>query len=101
MELVATKGGQPHISFEIVLKGSWFYDKHSYSLSAFNKMPNVELTIDNKVYNDVKVFEAGDYAKQYEQRDNYVDRFYWSVTRGFLGLDRRDEKWRLIKIYEP
>jgi len=59
------------------------------------------LTIDDIVYRDVKVFEASDYAKQYEQRDNYAERFYWSVSKGFLGLDRRDEKWRLTKIYKP
>jgi len=73
----------------------------SYILSEFDKMPNSELTIGNTVYKDVKIFEASDYAKQYEQRGNYAERFYWSVSKGFLGLDKRDEKWRLIKIYEP
>jgi hypothetical protein len=101
VELVATQNGETHISFDIVLKGSWFYSMDSYSLSEFDKIPNTELTIDNKVYKDVKVFEASNYAKQYEQRDNYAERFYWSISKGFLGLDRRDEKWRLIKIYEP
>jgi len=101
VELVAAPNGETHISFDIVLKGSWFYSTDSYSLSEFDKMPNTELTIDNKVYKDVKVFEASDYANQYEQRENYAERFYWSVGKGLLGLDRRDEKWRLIEIYEP
>ena len=100
VEVVATQEGKTHISFDIVLKGSWFYNMDSYSLSEFDKMPNSELTIDNKTYNDVKIFEASNYAKQYEQRDNYAERFYWSLSQGFLGLDRRDEKWRLIKKYE-
>ena len=100
VELVATQNGETHISFDIVLRGSWFYSMDSYSLSEFDKIPNTELTIDNKVYKDVKVFEASNYAKQYEQRDNYAERFYWSLSQGFLGLDRRDEKWRLIKKYE-
>ena len=101
VELVANQNGETDISFDIVLRGSWFYNTESYSLSEFDKMPNTELTIDNKVYKDVKIFEASNYAKQFEQRDNYAERFYWSVSKGFLGLDRRDEKWRLIKIYEP
>jgi hypothetical protein len=101
VEIVATSSGNTHISFDIVLRGSWFYNMDSYSLSEFDKMPNSELTIGNTIYKDVKIFEASDYAKQYEQRENYAERFYWSVSKGFLGLDRRNEKWRLIKIYEP
>jgi hypothetical protein len=73
----------------------------SYSLSEFKNIPNSELTIDSKICKDVKIFEASEYAKQYEQRDNYAERFYWSSSQGFLGLDRRDEKWRLIKKYVP
>ena len=101
VEIVATQSGETHISFDITLRGSWFYNNDSYSLSAFDKIPNSQLTSGNRVYHDVKIFEASDYAKQYEQRDNYAKRFYWSVSQGFLGLDRRDEKWRLIKKYIP
>jgi hypothetical protein len=101
LEVKATQSGETHISFDITLKGSWFYNMGSYSLSEFDKIPNSELTIDNKTYKDVKIFEASDYAKQYEDRDNYAERFYWSLSQGFLVLDRRDEKWRLIKKYGP
>ena len=101
VEIVATSSRETHISFDIKLRGSWFYSMDSYSLSEFGKIPNSELTIGNMVYKDVKIFEASSYAKQFEQRDNYAERFYWSVSKGFLGLDRRDEKWRLINIYEP
>jgi hypothetical protein len=62
---------------------------------------NSELIIENVVYNDVKIIEANESAKHYGQRTNYVERFYWSLSQGFLGLYRRDEKWRLIKKYEP
>ena len=99
VHLVAAQSGETHISFDIILKGSWFYNLDTYSLSALDKMPNSELVIGNKIYKDVKVFEASDYAKQFAQRENYAERFYWSVGHGFLGLDRRDEKWRFIKKY--
>ena len=101
VEIVATRNGATHISFDIGLRGSWFYNMDSYSLSEFENMSNSELTIVNKIYKDVKIFEASAYAKQYEQRDNYAERFYWSLSQGFLGLDRRNEKWRLIKKYVP
>jgi hypothetical protein len=101
VEVQASQNGQSHISFDIVLRGSWFYNMDSYSLSEFEKIPNSELTIDNKTYKDVKIIEASEYAKQFENRENYAERFYWSISQGFLGLDRRDEKWRLIKKYEP
>ncbi len=95
----------PDIKFDgTILKDSWFYGinlGNTISLAEFKKMPNTELTIGDKIYSDVKVFEAGDYAKRYEYRDNYAERFYWSVSEVFLGLDKRDEKWRLIEKYIP
>jgi hypothetical protein len=101
VEMVATSRRETHISFDIVLKGSWFYSLGSYSLAQFENMPNSELTIGSKTYNDVKVFEASEYAKQYENRNNYAERFYWSTGDGFLGLDRKDEKWRLFEKVLP
>jgi len=94
----ASSNGYTYISFDIKLKDSWFYNLESFSLEQFDSIPTREMKVENKTYNDVKVFEAdGSYSK----RDNYVERFYWSVSEGFLGLDRRDEEWRLIKKYVP
>lgn len=101
INVVATPDRNTHISFDITLKGSWFYSLDSYTLKEFDSMPNSDLVIGGKKYKDVKIFEASEYAKQYEPRGNYAERFYWSVSEGFLGLDRRDEKWRLISRYEP
>ncbi len=86
------------IWFNIIMKESWFYGKRIYSKTEFDSVPIANLKIENTTYNDVKVFESDG---SYEQRDNYAERFYWSVKDGFLGLDRRDEKWRLIKKYVP
>ena len=73
-------------------------EKSIYSKTEFDSIPLSKITIDKKVYDDVKIFESDG---SYEQRDNYAERFYWSVSEGFLGLDRRNEKWRLIKKYVP
>lgn len=101
VEIVAGEDGKSHISFNIILKGAWFYNMDSYRIKEFEDFPNNVLVINKKVYTDVKVFEASEYAKQYEHRDNYAERFYWSLNHGFLGLDKRSEKWRLIEIYNP
>ena len=98
---VGTAYGKTYISFDIMLKGSNFYNMAHYGLKEFDSIPNFEITIENKKYIDVKVFTPDEYGEQYSARENYVDRFYWSVSEGFLGLDRRDEKWRLIKKYVP
>ncbi len=99
VEIVATSENQTFISFDIILKRSWFYNQDSYTLEEFDNLPNTSLTIEYKTYNDVKIIEATEYAKQFQDRSNYALRFYWSVSQGFLGLDRSDEKWRLIKKY--
>lgn len=98
VDIVAVPGNETRISFEITMKRSWFYNMESFTLKQFDSIPNAELEIKSKTYTDVKIFEADG---AYSQRDNYAERFYWSVSEGLLGLDRRDEKWRLIKKYVP
>jgi hypothetical protein len=97
IELVGVDGGTS-ITFDIAMKRSWYYGKYSFGKSEFDKIPLSELRIKDSKYKDVKIFESDG---SYQERDNYVERFYWSVENGFLGLDRRDEKWRLIKKYVP
>jgi hypothetical protein len=86
------------IWFDILMKESRFYGKSIYSKTEFNSIPLSKITINKKVYDDVKIFESDG---SYEKRINYAERFYWSVSEGFLGLDKRDEKWRLIKKNVP
>lgn len=83
------------IGFDIMLRHSWFYGKDYMDLENFKKLPNSEVMIGDKIFNDVKIIEADNL---YIKRDNYVERFYWSVSHGFLGLDQRNRKWRLVKI---
>jgi len=97
IELVAGEGGTS-IWFDIAMKRSWYYGQYVFDKSEFEKIPLTELKINELTYNDVKVIESDG---SYEERDNYAERFYWSIKNGFLGLDRRDEQWRLIKKYVP
>ncbi|RBP26023.1 hypothetical protein DFR65_1201 [Oceanihabitans sediminis] len=86
------------IWFDILMKESRFYGKYIYSKTEFDSVPISSLNIDSKTYDDVKIFESDG---SYEQRDNYTERFYWSLSQGFLGLDKRETEWRLIKKYVP
>ena len=97
IELAAGEGGTS-IWFDIAMKRSWYYGKYVFDKSEFEKIPMTELDINGSKYNDVKVIESDG---SYQERDNYAERFYWSVENGLLGLDRRNEKWRLIKKYVP
>jgi hypothetical protein len=100
---ISARQNNPEIWFATsILKDSRFYFRNFISLADFKKMPNTELTIGNKTYNDVKILEPDDKStKRYAFRDNFVERFYWSVSEGFLGLDKRDEQWRLVEKYVP
>lgn len=82
------------IGFDIKLRHSRFYGKEYMDLEDFKNLPNSEMKIGNVILYDVKIIESDN---SYFERDNYVERFYWSVSHGFLGLDQRDRNWRLIK----
>lgn len=97
----ASPDGKTYISFDIKLRSSWFYSREHYSLNTFDSIPNTTMTIDDKTYRDVKEFKPDEYGEQYSSRDHFVERFYWSKNEGFLGLDTRTEKWRLVKKYVP
>lgn len=96
--LGATSKEETRLRFEILLKGSWYYTPSSFLKHEFDSIPNQKLVINQTEYDDVKIILADD---NYEHRDNYVKQFYWSVSKGFLGLDKKDEQWRLVKIYVP
>lgn len=100
VDLVADQKDVTYISFHIAMKGSWFYHNSSFSMNEFKALPNTSLIINDITYSDVKVIEASSYSKQYEDRANYAERIYWSLSKGFIGLDRKDEKWRLTEIIE-
>ncbi len=100
VSIVKSKNGETYINFGITMKGSWFYGAklNPINLNRFDSIPISSMEIENKKYEDVKTLKSDG---RYSKRDNYVERIYWSVSEGFLGLDRRDEKWRLIKKYVP
>lgn len=102
VSVTTSREKEAYIHFDITLKESWFYGAFKgYKLDSLINSPNKTLEINGAIYTDVKIIQADEYAKQYKDRDNYAERFYWSLKSGFLGLDRKDEEWRLIKVTKP
>lgn len=64
----------------------------------FEKLKFTDLTIKNKIYNDVKIIEMDKDDQDYVKN---ADRFYWSLNDGFLGFDYKKLQYRLIKKYTP
>ncbi|WP_283637177.1 hypothetical protein [Aquaticitalea lipolytica] len=100
VSIVKSKDRKTYINFDVAMKGSWFYgtEINPMDLNQFDSIAMKSMEIYSTKYNDVKILKSDG---RYSKRDNYVERIYWSVSEGFLGLDRRDEKWRLIKKYVP
>jgi hypothetical protein len=100
VSIVRSKSGETFLDFRVTMKGSTFYETELYpmNLNQFDSIPLSSMHIGNKKYADVKVLQSDGY---FRERDNFAERIYWSVSQGFLGLDRKNEKWRLIKKYLP
>jgi hypothetical protein len=48
------------------------------------------------MHNDVLTVSSDD--KEYRNRDNFVERLYWSKSSGYVGFDMLNgTKWKVIK----
>jgi len=84
------------VNFDIIAKWSWYYGKKHFSKSELDSIPNSRIFINGKEYDDVKIIEAND---SYSNRDDRIEKFYWSLENGLLGWEKKNEKWELIKKY--
>lgn len=85
------------ISFNFTSKYAWFYGKNDYTLDELNKLSFKSITIKDKEYNDVWVLNATD--REYEHRDNFIEKLYWSKSNGIIRFDKKNnEVWILTKI---
>lgn len=82
------------VNFDIIAKWSWYYGKTHFSKNELDSIPNSKVLISGKEYNDVKIIEADN---SYLNRNNRIERFYWSLKNGLLGWEKKNEKWELVK----
>lgn len=62
----------------------------------FKKLNLNNLTIKGKTYNDVKIIEMDNEDEDFMK---YADKFYWSLSQGFLGFDYKNLQYRLINVH--
>jgi hypothetical protein len=96
VSLFANENGQTTFSVRAILKNTYFYDA-SFTIEEFDKIVLQKLKIGNKEYSDVKIVET----KVNRKHDSHAIRFYWSVSEGFIGLDKENLEWRLTEKYVP
>ncbi|MFY7709176.1 hypothetical protein ACOSQB_01005 [Tenacibaculum sp. MEBiC07804] len=94
MELYPVGKNDFGVNFDIIAKWSWYYGKTHFSKNELDSIPNSKISIRGKVYDDVKIIEADG---SYSNRENRIERFYWSLNDGLLGWEKKNEKWELIK----
>ena len=96
VSLNAAVDGKTYISIRAILRNAYFRGAH-FTIKEFDDIPLKTIKIENKVYTDVKIVEA----KKRQNDQNFAIRFYWSVSEGFLGLDKENLEWRLTEKYVP
>jgi hypothetical protein len=96
VSLSAKKDGKTYITIRAILRNAYFHYAH-FSMEEFDNIPLSTIRIGNKDYIDVKIVETENEKKH----DNFATKFYWSVSEGFLGLDKEDMEWRLTEKYVP
>ncbi|HMC02471.1 MAG TPA: hypothetical protein VKN14_15635 [Flavobacteriaceae bacterium] len=87
------------INFGILAKNAVFYDSYK-TIEELEKLN--ELTIETPLGKFTDVLEIEDTEGMYSERDNFIDRIYWSKSNGYLRFEKRNGKvWELIKKYVP
>jgi hypothetical protein len=90
-------GGDYHLEKTLTINGTLGrlqFRKGHMSLHKFRNHPVSTIVLNNRTYDDVKVFT--DSSKQNSSK--YAHTLYWSVSKGLVGLKSKNENW--IRISE-
>lgn len=95
LKIRAGPDGRKTISFEIYINNArWYGDSES-----LEQIKNINLiTFDNgmQTFSDVQVIKSN--SKEYLERDNFIEKIYWSKSNGLIGIDKLNgEKWVVTK----
>ena len=85
------------VIFEIGLttKESKFYGESIFSVNELEKKETLTQKINGYLYEDLWLFEATN--REYEDRDDFVEKIYWSKSRGLVRYDMsRNRFWVLV-----
>jgi hypothetical protein len=84
---------QPSIRFYLIIEDSWFYGISWFEIRVLNNKKCSQFS----TYNDVLVFE--DLTGEYRERENQIERFYWSKEFGYIRYELKEGYfWQLEKF---
>jgi len=85
------------LRFGLAAKDSRFYDSNR-TLTELSGLPMTTLKIENEIITDVLTIK--DAERNFESRSNFIEKVYWSKSKGYVGFDKKDStKWRLSNQY--
>jgi hypothetical protein len=86
------------VTFKIgfTTKNANFYGKNSFTVNELNDKKVTVKKIKEEIYEDIWIFQATD--REYEKRENFIERLYWSKAKGLVGYEKKDgEYWEIIQ----
>lgn len=87
------------LNFKLLARNAVFYDSFK-TIDELDSIEPIVLRTPLGEFSDVLVIN--DTKREYFERDNFVERIYWSKSAGYLKFDKKDGKtWELVKKYVP
>lgn len=59
------------------------------------ELPSIKWTYKNMTFEDVKILESDYYT------GSYPEKIFWSVSKGIMGIESENAKWKLKNKYVP
>lgn len=98
VQIRKTKSKRAEIEINLQTKDAMFYRLNKIKLDSLSKVEPKILFTSYGNYNDVYVIEAEDYLGTLSDRPHFVNKLYWSKSKGLVRYDKRDSiKWELMK----
>jgi len=90
--------GHRTIMFNLLIKNAWWYGNNDLENNAKNvlNLPTNKFDRGSRTYNDVIIIPSSN--KQYRDRDDFIEKIYWSKSKGYVGFDKLNgDKWTIVK----
>jgi len=96
VELSMSENNETYLKIDFTAKDAWFYGDSWLKKDKLMAKPKISMELNNEKLNDVVVFE--DLEKHYYDRTNHVEKLYWSLSKGIVRFEKKDnEVWELKK----
>lgn len=91
------KTNQTLLNIRFLTKNATYYHLQEFDIDSLNKAPANQFKMNNKTHRDVYILEAEDYLGYLHKRKDYVEKLYWSKSKGLLRYDLKNGVyWELV-----